>query len=669
MERNTRSVTAKTNSTALWRFGLALLSGLLLIAAFPPLDLGLLAWVALVPLLVAIRDRAPREAFRLGYVAGFVAFFGILAWIRVFGLPVWILLAAYLALFVAAFCGLYRWAVADRSPAVSLWLVPVVWVSLEYARSSGPMGFPWATLATAQHAELPVIQLASITGLFGVSFLVALGNAVAAALSSRRALTVLGPVLLVLVVLGWGTQHARTYPPGSLVAVAVQSNVPQREKFTPTFAARNMASLQRLVGTASLYHPELIVFPESALPVNLFGLGGVLDRVGQWARDARATILASSLEDGVSNIAVTVAPSGQALSRYDKVRLVAFGEAGVRPGTRHDPLDTPGGPIGVAICFESIFPDVTRVLVRNGAEVLAIITNDAWFDGTSGPAQHAAHATLRAVETGRWVIRAANTGISMVIDPAGRVTAAAPAQQQAVLVGRLAPNRALTFYARWGDLFAWTVVGSFVVLAAPRLWAALRTEWQTPAFQQAAVTVALPLVAVVALLQAVHAAGLWPLLLLGFLVIMSFLRPPGTWGLHRGRVVQSLSAGLVVVLGLWALLAVNYRAQGVPVTWPPLSTWAVLAARQVGVALVVESWLRGVAFASVAEWKGWPAAVTGTTLLGMALQTGLSAEALAWAMLTGLAFGVIRARTGNVSGLVIPHALGNALLGVVSAVR
>ncbi len=651
------------------QLGLAILSGLLLTAAFPPLDLGVVAWVALVPLLVAIWDLAPREAFRLGYVTGFVAFLGILAWIRVFGLPAWILLAAYLALFVGAFCGLYRWAAADRAPAVRLWLVPIVWVSLEYLRSSGPMGFPWATLATAQHALLPVIQIASITGFFGVSFLVALGNAIAVTLASRRGLTVLAPALCALAVLGWGMQHARPYPPGQLVAVAVQPNVSQHEKFEPAFAARNIEALERLVGAASRYDPELIVFPESAVPVNLFGQGGALDRVGQWAQQARATVLASSLEDGVSNIAVTVAPSGLPLSRYDKVRLVAFGEAGVHPGTRYDPLTTPGGPIGVAICFESIFPEVARALVRNGAEVLAIITNDAWFDGTSGPAQHAAHAALRAVETGRWVIRAANTGISQVIDPVGRITAATAAQQQTVLVGQIAPSRVFTFYVRWGDLFAWTVIAGFAVLAAPRLWAGLRDEWRTPAFQLVAVTVGLPLVAVGALLQSVHVAWLWPVLLLSFLVILSFLRPLEAWGLHRVHIVQSLGAGLVVVLGLWALLALGYRAQGVPVAWPPLSAFAVLAARQVGVALVVESWLRGVAFATVAEWKGWPTAVVGTTLLGMALQSGLSAEALAWAMLTGIAFGVIRARTGNVSGLVIPHALGNVLIGVVAAVR
>lgn len=672
VERNTKSVTGKTNSVPWRRLGLAVFSGVLLFAAFPPLDLGILAWIALVPLLLAIDGLPPAEAFRLGMVAGFVAFLGIISWIRVFGIPVWILLAAYLALYVGGFCALYRWAVADRSPAVSLWLVPLLWVSAEFLRSSGPMGFPWATLGSAQHQLLPVIQVASLAGVFGVSAIVALGNAVVAGLRWRRGLTVLGPLLLLVGVLGWGTTHAHTYLPGPIAAVAIQPNVPQREKFLPETAPRNMAILERLVNEASASQPELIVFPESAVPINLFGTGGALERVGQWAQRARATVLASSLEDGVSNIAVTVAPSGLPLGRYDKVRLVAFGEAGIHPGKRHEPLTVPGRLVGVAICFESIFPDVGRTLVRNGAEVLAIITNDAWFDGTSGPAQHAAHAALRAVEVGRWVIRAANTGSSMVIDPVGRVIAATPEQQQTILLGRIAPSRALTFYAQWGDLFAWLAVAAALVLAAPRWWGLLQGEWRQAAFHQVLAAVALPLVAVGVLLRAERITwGWWLLILVGFLGIMSPLHRPKAWGLEfrLAPIVQSLIAGLAVVVGLWALLALGYMAQGVHIAWPMLSAWPGIALRQIAIAIVAESWLRGLAFVSLTQWKGWPTAVLGTTLLGMALQVGLPAEALVWVLVTGLSFGLIRLWTGNMTGLILPHAVGNILLGLIVLVR
>src|SRR5439155_628361 len=204
------------------------------------------------------------------------------------------------------------------------------------------------------------------------------------------------PVLALMLAIGWGIRQVHTVREGPVVMAAVQPHVPQAQKFDPALAADHMRALQRLVGDGGRRGADLIVLPETALPLNLFGPGGALVEVGRWAHQARATIIASSLENGASNIAVAVAPSGTAVSRYDKVRLVAFGETGILPGTRYEPLWTPVGRVGVAICFESIFPDVSRELVRNGAQVLAVMTNDAWFDGTAGPAQHAVHAVLRA---------------------------------------------------------------------------------------------------------------------------------------------------------------------------------------------------------------------------------------------------------------------------------
>src|SRR2546428_1683652 len=246
-----------------------------------------------------------------------------------------------------------------------------------------------------------------------------------------------------------------------------------------------MDVLQRLVGNAGRRGAELIVLPETAVPLNLFGPGGALVEVGRWAHQARATVIASSLENGVSNTAVAVTPSGTAVSRYDKVRLVAFGETGILPGTRHEPLWTPVGQVGVVICFESIFPDVTRALVRNGAQILTVITNDAWLDGTAGPAQHAAHAVLRAVESGRWGVRAANTGQSMIIDPVCRVRAAISPRQSTVLTSRAGLVDAPTAYAILGDVFVWTGLVVFLATAGPEPMPALSRHWSRSAFHHA----------------------------------------------------------------------------------------------------------------------------------------------------------------------------------------
>lgn len=653
-------------------------------ASFPPLDLGWLAWIALTPLVLAVHRRPLREALGLGYLAGLVGFGGVLGWIRVFGPLPWVLLTAYLALSSGVFAAATRWCAVGRPSWRWVWLAALAWMGLEYLRSIGPFGFPWALLGLTQHRLLPVIQTARIAGVFGVSFLVALGGiALAAVIQVRRPAPAVLPVVLLVLAAGWGARLAGAVPEGIMMVAAVQPNVPQAQKFDPALVALHMQSLRRLAGDARRRGAELIVFPETAVPLNLFGPGGALVEVGRWAQQARATVIASSLENGVSNIAVAVAPSGMAVSRYDKVRLVAFGETGILRGARHEPLWTPLGPVAVAICFESIFPDVTRTLMRNGAQILAVITNDAWFDGTAGPAQHAAHAVLRAVESGRWVVRAANTGLSMVIDPAGRVRATIPAGREGVLSTPVAMLSAPTPYARWGDLFAWAGLLVLLLVGAPHLAGAVSRERMRPAFQQAAAAAGLPWVASMVLLRTRAPWWALPVLLFGFAAAFALLQPPyGPMPAGAGYRARrhgsryafwlTLVSGLVVVLSLWSVMAAAFRASGVPLPLPQPAQpdgWIVFAGRYLLVASAVELWLRGAAFAPLVEWQGRPAAVAVTTALGMSLQIGLLPEAFAWTLVTGIVFGLIRSRTGSAAGLIVPHAVGSILFSAIAAVR
>ena len=652
------------------RVTLAASGGLLLFAAFPPLDLGFLAWFALVPLLAAIEGESPSRAFGLGLLAGGVAYLTIVSWMLAFGVLPWILLAAYLSVYVGIFAGLSSWVAARRPAWVAVWSVALLWTALEYLRSIGVFGFPWALLGLTQHRYPPVIQIAKVTGVFGVSFLVALGGAaLARAVISRRLGPMVAPAMIVAAAILWGGPQVQTQNTGSLRIAAVQPNVPARVKFDPLLSPGHMDTLRRLVGAAGGQGAELIVLPETAIPYNIFGPSGVLREVGHWAGRAGATLIASSLENGVSNIAVAVAPSGQAVSRYDKVRLVAFGEYGVRPGQRHEPLWTPPGQVGIAICFESIFPDVGRALVRNGAELLAVMTNDGWFDGTSGVEQHAAHSVLRAVETGRWVVRAANTGVTMVIDPAGRVSSRLQPRTEAVLVDRAAFVRSSTFYARRGDVFAIATLFAIAVLGVPAIRSAFLGNVRTPAFQQMVAVALLPLVAVWLVLGS-PSRGIWPGVLLAFVIVLSALRPLTDWGFRVRGFVASLLAGTAVVGILWSGLAITLRAYGLPAGLPvPDGGWLEGIVRQLVVGLAVEGWLRGIVFTPATHWKGLPTAVALGAGMGMLLQRGLTAEAIAWAMVTGAGFGLIRARTGNALGLVIPHALGNILFSVVTMVR
>lgn len=659
--------------------GLAVVSGILLFASFPPFDLGFLGWVALVPLLLALGNVAPRRAGVLGVVSGGVAFLAMMAWMRVFGILAWVLVGAYLAAYVGLFAVLYQWIRAGRTPALGLWAAPVVWTALEYLRSVGVFGFPWGLLGLTQYAYPPVLQGARFTGVFGVSFMLALASSTIATLVApaasgtttlRRFLPAVLPGALVGVTLGWGVVTARAPLAGtSFPVAAVQPNVSARTKFDPLRASDHMQTLRRLVVRAGERGAELIVLPETAIPFDLFGRQGVLREVGEWASRARATLIATSLEGGRSNIAVAVSPSGQAISRYDKVRLVAFGEYGLTPGRRFDPLSTPSGRVGVAVCFESIFPDVARALVRNGAELLAVITNDGWFDGTAGVRQHAAHSVLRAVENGRWLLRAANTGLTMVIDPGGRVRGGVPPGTTTILSAQVGLSRHETFYTRMGNLFAWavlTALGGMLVLPPRRQLAA---EVRAPAFQLAAATVALPFVSVYAVLGT-RAGWIWPIVLLAYVILFSRSRPAAGWGLTWRGTVPAALWGAGGVVALWSGLALAFRAYGLPVGIPtPPGGWMSGVLAQVIVAAAAETWLRGVAFASVAAWQGAGAAVVVTTVLGLLIHRGLGAEAMAWALVTGALFGVIRMRTGNAVGLIVPHVLGNVAFSTIALLR
>jgi hypothetical protein len=273
------------------------------------------------------------------------------------------------------------------------------------------------------------------------------------------------------------------------------------------------------------------------------------------------------------------------------------------------------------------------------------------------------------VETGRWVVRAANTGLTMVVDPRGRVRVTVAPRSERLLVSQAARVRRDTFYTQRGDVFAGAVLLALLGMILVPARAGLAAELRTPAFQLAAVTVALPFISVY-LLLGTRAAWAWALLLVLFLAVFSRLRPPAGWGLHLRGAGMAALLGLGAVIAPWTGLALAFRAYDLPVGIPvPPGGWVTGALTQLFLALASEAWLRGVAFASLADWKGTGVAVVITTVLGVLLYRGLGAEPMAWALLTGTLFGLIRARTGNALGLVIPHAVGNVLFSTVTLLR
>ena len=481
------------SATALPRFVasalLALSSAVLLVCAFPLFSQPWCAWVALVPLLLLVRRTTARGAFWWSAVAGFVFFLGSMSWLIHVTLGGWILLCLYLALYVGAF-GL----LAHRMPAspwVPLGVLPAAWVALEYLRSHLLSGFGWNLLAYSQTPWTPVIQLADLTGPWGVSCLlvlvnVALAHALARARGARR--TGLVAALAVLAALGYGSWRLRSLPDGPAVTAAVlQGNIPQAQKWDEAYTERILAQYERLTREASAGQPQLIIWPETSVPGYLGLEEALTQRVIALAREGGVPLLVGAPMGRLrgtawelTNSAVLVDAGGALEQRYEKLHLVPFGEmvpfeqalGWVRrvlppigefsPGRdatvfRLEPLP----PFSALICFEDVFPDLARRFVRQGARWLVVITNDAWFGPSAAAYQHAQASVFRAVELRVPVARAANTGWSGCIDAAGRpLGSVADAHGAELFVpGMLTceipagPGRSL--YLAWGDWFAW----------------------------------------------------------------------------------------------------------------------------------------------------------------------------------------------------------------------
>jgi apolipoprotein N-acyltransferase len=401
------------------------------------------------------------------------------------------LLVAYLALFPALFALILR-VLLDKYGERGLLLAPAVWTATEYGRLTLFGGFPWVLLGYSQVSVLPIAQLASIAGVFGLSWVVAMVStafAHAATTGEHRRWFVLAATLLVVAALqGFG--EARLESTGlttggrPLRVGIVQGNVAQDEKWEPALAADIFNRYLRLTRQAIEGGAKLVVWPESATPF-YFGQPGVeTETLQTLARQSGTAILLGSdqwervpgLPAKIYNAAFLLEADGTTGGVYRKIHLVPFGEyvplkplfffvaplveavSDFSPGTGVAVLPIATGRISTAICYEVVYPSLIREGVAGGSELLTTITNDAWFGRSSAPYQHFAMAAMRAIEQGRYLVRAANTGVSGIVDPYGRVLLASDLFVEGAWVAdvRLLDDR--TIYSRTGDLAAWLSV-------------------------------------------------------------------------------------------------------------------------------------------------------------------------------------------------------------------
>ena len=506
------------------RVGLAVGSGLLCAIAFPPWDVGPIAFVGLVPLFLALEGATPWQAAWLGYSAGMSFYLATIWWVintmTTYGqmplplsLVALLLLCGVLAGYTAAFAGLL--VLGRRRLRFPRGIEPLLaaglWVALEFLRTYLFSGFPWALLGYSQYRQPTVRLLAAATGVYGISTLLVLvngtlGGLLALCLEARergvRWRVTLLPVglaaLAVLATVGYARLLWRDPTGGAAIRVGLlQGNIDQSLKWNRSYQTATLDIYERLVWRVAAEKPALIVWPETAIPFFLRREPELSARVHRLAVETAIPMLVGSPdvgEDGrLYNTAFLLGRDGQIRGRYDKRHLVPFGEyvplhqifffldklvVGIGDfgrGHRATVFSLDGARFSAMICYEVIFPGEVREFVRDGAQFLVNITNDAWFGRSGAPYQHLAMAAMRAVENGTYLVRAANTGISAVIAPTGEILAQTGIFTQAARLGTIHPRQAETPYTRYGDVLAWIAL-AFLGAYLLALWRARRVK-------------------------------------------------------------------------------------------------------------------------------------------------------------------------------------------------
>lgn len=494
---------------------LPVISGILLALSFPSFDYYLLAWVAFVPLMVSLWTKDTGQAFSNGYIFGLTYFFGTLYWIyhsinHFGGIPflaslcIVLLLCLYLSIYPAVFSLVFVQMI-KKTKLPALLIAPVLWVVLEYARSYALTGFPWSSIGYSQYKFLHIIQIADITGIYGISFLVLMMNgAIADVLLLKKrvqrmplfpiSFTIVGLSVVFIIIsasIGYGHWRLGQQRSGNLIkASVIQGNIEQDKKWEPAFQNEVLETYFTLSKEAAATSPQLIIWPETAVPFMFDYDRSNTEKLLGFERGLGTDLLFGSVrvqEQGrgktlLTNSAVLLDREGKNIYEYDKIHLVPFGEyvplrsvlffidklvAGIGdyvPGEEYTRAETEFGSFGTMICYEIIFPGLVRKFFTNGGDFIVTITNDAWFGKTAGPYQHFSMAVFRAIENRKPVVRAANTGISGFIDSSGRVLSETSLFHRLVLTEQVKTDRTLTFYTKYGDLFSYLCIVISIVL-------------------------------------------------------------------------------------------------------------------------------------------------------------------------------------------------------------
>ena len=510
--KNIRNVAEHSGSNmkknTIFNLFLVILSGVLGFLAFPPFDLSLMGWICLIPLFHIARNNDLKKTFMYSYLSGIVFFGSVLYWLVNVSVPGMVILVSVLALFYGLF-GISTRYIIQRS--MELFLIPLVWVVLEYVRSHIFTGFPWVLLGYSQYRDINIIQIADIAGTYGVSFLVVSLNAALFALTVRdkkRMVYMATAIMFIGAAAIYGVYRTGHYPlqPGAKISI-IQGNIPQEHKFDAGQAGYISDKYMTLTKEAAKSGSDIIIWPETAYPYLIENERGVPVEIKNFINDKEIPILAGVIYAGEGvyyNGAVLFDGKDKINSVYKKTHLVPFGEyvpfreqlsflreyidkpiGNFESGEEYtlfpvkstsSAVDAEGNHmrwtdfyrLSVLICFEDTFPYLARKYKKKGADIIVNITNDAWFGKTAAPRQHLQASIFRAVENRVPIVRSANTGISCFIDPFGRITSILSSNNEEIFVtGYLTDNVMLyparSYYTTYGETFVFLCI--FMIIA------------------------------------------------------------------------------------------------------------------------------------------------------------------------------------------------------------
>lgn len=486
---------------------LSIISGILLILSFPKPDLGILAWVVLLPFLYGINMKTHLQGFFCGFLMGEIFFIGTIYWLiytfvvfgdipLVFAIPLLLLLTSYLSLYPATFGYLTNY-IRRRSYLPYTIIGPPLWISLDLLRGRLLTGFPWVLLGYTQYKFLPIMQLSDTLGISGITFLVVLVNcAIFDFMDSRlprgeRYKIAIGTLSIWLVFLFYGLWRINTPIPikGNIKVAIIQGGVPQDIKWERDYREVNYSQYLNMTVEAADKGAQLIIWPEAATAFRYKYYPRYIKMLEDIVKEKKIWLLFGT-PDGTEqesfNSAFLYNPDGHIIGEYSKIHLVPFGEyvplknsilfwvdklvpvsGDFQPGNNLTVMDVDKYKISVFICYENIFGDLVRRFRKKGAEILVNISNEAWFGKTSATYQITAMCVARAIENRTPLLRSANTGFSFFADEFGRIRKKTGLFTKEIIYDNVdVPVYKPTIYAKHGEWFGYfcLLISIFLIL-------------------------------------------------------------------------------------------------------------------------------------------------------------------------------------------------------------